>query len=244
MGCLPGSLIQRVTKSNYGSRLSASERIVGRDRQVNVRRLTRPSYLLVKRVLDIYVLRRSIMRHRAGVSLLSAVAAAACSGGLEGARATLPSVGSSVPAFTYVRIDTGTVSSTALRGAPTVIALWSSTCSASREALGAILSLQAEFVLRGVRVILLADDPEIDALLSLGSAFGPLPVGHAAGQLKETFSQTRLGPWRRGLGLPSFLVLDRNATVRYTQVGIEQSVDARLGALKRQLELTINGPRT
>ena len=53
--------------------------------------------------------------------------------------------------------------------------------------------------------------------------------------LQAVFSQTRLGPWRRALGLPAFLVLDRASIVRYRQVGIEQSAVDQLVELRRQV---------
>ena len=93
-----------------------------------------------------------------------------------------------------------------------------------------------------MKVILLADDAELGTLAHLQSTFGALPVGYAAGKLKDVWSQTHLGPWRRGLGLPSFLLLDRASTVRYTQVGIEQALDARLATLRRQVDLVIAEP--
>jgi len=182
------------------------------------------------------------MRHYIGLPVVSLLTAVACSGGIDGARATLPALGSRAPAFAYPRTDAGTLGSTELLGAPAVLALWSSTCSASLEALSAIVALQAELAPLGVKVILLADDAELGTLAHLQSTFGALPVGHAAGKLKDVWSQTHLGPWRRGLGLPSFLVLDRASTVRYTQVGIEQARDARLAALRRQVDLVIAEP--
>ncbi len=135
------------------------------------------------------------------MTLISLVVAAACSGGLEGAQAALPAIGSVVPSFSYPTLDTGTMSSAALLGSPAVIALWSSTCSASREALGAIVALESELALRGVRVVLLADDVSPGTLRTMQNDFASLTVAHAAGALKESFSHTRLGPWRSDLGL-------------------------------------------
>ncbi len=169
------------------------------------------------------------------MTLLSLVTAAACSGGLEGAQATLPAIGSTVPAFAYAGLDAGTVTSASLHGAPTVVALWSSTCPASREALSAIVALHTELAADGIRVVLLANDTTMAALSALRADFGAVPVAFAAGALQAVFSQTRLGPWRRALGLPAFLVLDRASIVRYRQVGIEQSAVDQLVELRRQV---------
>ena len=177
------------------------------------------------------------------MTILSLVVAAACSGGLEGARATLPAIGSVAPAFSYARVDSGTLASATLYGSPAVIALWSSTCSASREALGAIVALHTELAPRGVQVVLLADDESRGALQAMQPAFGSLPVAHAADALKESFSQTRLGSWRRDLGLPAFLVVDSVSLVRYRQVGIEQSLPDRLVELRRQVEIVLREQR-
>ena len=171
--------------------------------------------------------------------MISLVMAAACSGGLEGARATLPAIGSVIPACSYARLDAGTLASATLHGSPAVVALWSSTCSASRDAFGAIAALQAELAPRGVHVVLLADDRGLGSLTTMRTDFAALTVALAAGALKETFSQTRLGPWRRELGLPAFLVLDRASVVRYRQVGIEQSAGDRLIELRRQLDIVL-----
>ncbi len=162
---------------------------------------------------------------------------AACSGGLEGARETLPAIGSMLPAFSYAGLDSGTVASASLRGSPSVIALWSSTCPASREALSAIVALHTALAADGLRVVLLTNDTTVAALTAMRADFGAVPVAFAAGALQEVFSHTRLGPWRRALGMPAFLVLDRASIVRYRQVGIEQSPADRLVELRRQVEL-------
>ena len=175
------------------------------------------------------------MRIRSSMTILSLITAAACSGGLEGAHATLPAIGSTLPAFSYAGLDSGRMTSVALHGAPTVLALWSSTCPASREALSAIVALHTELAADGVRVVLLSNDTTVAALAAMRADFGAVPVAYAAGALKEVFSQTRLGPWRRVLGLPAFLVVDRAAVVRYRQVGIEQSPADRLVEVRRQV---------
>lgn len=177
------------------------------------------------------------------MTLISHVMAAACSGGLDGALATLPAIGTALPSFSYPALDTGTVSSASLLGSPAVVALWSSTCSASREALGAIVALHAELAPRGVRVVLLADDVTLGTLRIMQGDFAALTVAHAASALKQSFSHTRLGPWRRELGLPSFLVVDRTAVVRYRQVGIEQSASVRLVEVRRQIDDMLRAQR-
>ena len=173
------------------------------------------------------------------MTILSLLTAAACSGGLEGAHATLPAIGTSLPAFSYAGLDSGTVASASLHGSPTVLALWSSTCPASREALSAIVALHTELAAKGIRVVLLANDTTVAALSAMRADFGAVPVAFAAGALQEVFSHTRLGPWRRALGMPAFLVLDRASIVRYRQVGIEQSSADRLVELRRQVDLVM-----
>ena len=149
------------------------------------------------------------MRIRSRMTILSLVTAAACSRGLEGAQATLPAIGTSLPAFSYAGLDSGTVASASLHGSPTVVALWSSTCPALREALIAIVAFHTELAAKGICVVVLANDTTVAALSSMRVDFGAVPVAFAAGALQEDFSHTRLGPWRRALGLPSFLMLDR-----------------------------------
>ena len=73
------------------------------------------------------------------MTILSLVTAAVCSRGLESAQATLPAIGTPLPAFSYAGLDSGTVPSASLHGSPTVVALWSSTIFSSAFPLANVL---------------------------------------------------------------------------------------------------------
>ncbi len=173
---------------------------------------------------------------RASFALLSALFAVGCSRGRDAALQTLPAVGSAVPPFSYPGLFADTVTSASLHNQPAVVAFWSSTCPASREALAAIQSLAAAYAGRGVRVVLLADDADAMTLPSTLQGVGDLRVGVAAGTLRATFSQTHLGPWRRALPLPSFLVVNGDGRIVYRWVGIERAVEHRLSFVRAQLD--------
>ena len=103
------------------------------------------------------------VRTRSSFAPLSSLMAMACSRGIDGEYQTLPPIGSAVPPSSYPGLSSETVTSASLQGAPAVIALWSSTCGASRDALASIRTLAADYGSRGVRVVLLADDADATA---------------------------------------------------------------------------------
>lgn len=158
--------------------------------------------------------------------------------------AALPAVGSPVPAFQYAALDGPLLNADALRGRPAVVALWSSRCSASRLALGALSALHAEYAPRGARVIILADDRDhgsIDSLLRQADVRAPVAL--TAGSLMDTFThhQSPL-PWRKAFALPTFLVLDAAGRVIYRQIGVELEESARLSRVRTHLDSLLARP--
>ena len=72
--------------------------------------------------------------------------------------AALPAIGSQLPTFTYSAVTGGTITEASLRGTPTVVALWSSKCHVSRQALGELANFHGSYQSRGAKVVILADD--------------------------------------------------------------------------------------
>lgn len=163
-----------------------------------------------------------------------------CRRGLEAAYAALPPEGAPVPAFSFPALGAGQASDQALRGAPAVLALWSSGCMASREAMQAIEQLRIAYASRGVRVLVLADDrTSVPVQRLLDSAAIKFPVGIAGGQLDATFARASRLPWRRRIALPSFLVLDATGRVVHRAVGIELEPSMRLENVRRVLDMLL-----
>lgn len=170
------------------------------------------------------------------LALLSPALVTGCRRGLEAAYAALPAEGAPVPAFSFPALGTGQVSDQTLRGAPAVLALWSSGCPASREAMQAVEKLRIAYEPRGVRVLVLADDRAAAPVQRLLDSAGvQFPVGMAGGQLDATFARRSRLPWRRGIALPSFLVLDSSGRVVHRAVGIELEPSTRLENVRRTL---------
>jgi thiol-disulfide isomerase/thioredoxin len=150
----------------------------------------------------------------------------------------LPSLGGPVPAFHYVALDGSVLTSASLLGKPTVIALWSTTCSASRLALASIAALNAEYAGRGVRVVILADDRDSATVAAtLARVREPLFVALAANSLMDTFTHGQsVLPWRKAFALPTFLVLNAGGKIVYRQIGIEQDSSQRLARVRGRLD--------
>jgi len=156
--------------------------------------------------------------------------------GLQGALAALPAEGSPLPPFTLAQLDGWRISSTDLRGQPTVVALWSSTCGASQKALAGLAALHDEYAARGVRVLVLAEDASArDVQTVLDRAGLRVPVALAAGQLNALLGPSRRWPWQAGVSLPSFLVVDRDGIVRHRIVGIEEEPAQRMQRVRHAL---------
>ncbi|MCU0648865.1 MAG: TlpA family protein disulfide reductase [Gemmatimonadaceae bacterium] len=163
------------------------------------------------------------MRTRTLTALMLAVTVVGCRPTDPDRYSFLPSVGSRVPAFRYTSLDGVPLDASSVVGHPSVIALWSSTCSASRHALRALSVLAESVAARGGRVVVLADDADrtrVDRLVRETGA--SLTIALAAGTLMDTFthSQSRL-PWRKVLALPTFLVLDAEGRIVHRQIGVE-----------------------
>ncbi len=154
----------------------------------------------------------------------------------------LPSIGSSVPAFSYTAMDGSVLAPAALLGRPTVIALWSTTCSVSRQALASIIAMEKEYAPRGAHVVILADDRDAAAVAAtLGHA--PVVAAIGAGSLMRTFTHDQsVLPWRKAFALPTFLVVDRDGRIAYRQVGIERDASQRLGHVRGRLDSLLARP--
>jgi hypothetical protein len=138
------------------------------------------------------------------------------------ATAALPAPGELLPAFELPPAATGVpVTSAGLRGAPAVVALWSTHCPFQEPAMAAFDSLAREFAPRGVRFVVLADDPPgvvLDSVLA-GAPWraAASQVGVADGGLGRLFDQSRRatadGRYRVEFVLPSFLDIDPSGRV-------------------------------
>lgn len=158
--------------------------------------------------------------------------------------AVLPPSGSQVPAFRYPMLDGTTVTPGSLNGSPAVIALWSTTCSASRLALKSIAALQASYASTGVHVVILANDRDSAVVASVFARNGiQTPAALAAGTLADTFTHGQsLLPWRKTFPLPTFLLLDGTGRVVYRQFGIERDSASRLVSIRAKLDSLVANP--
>lgn len=159
-----------------------------------------------------------------------------CQRGLQDAYDVLPAEGHPLPHFALEQLDGRRVTTADLLGQPVVLALWSSTCGASRKALAGIAALQTEYAARGLRVLVLADDASAPAVQRvLDSAGVRVPLALAAGQITPLFAPTKRWPWQQGVALPSFLVVDRGGIVRQRVVGVEADPAKRMQRVRRAL---------
>lgn len=158
--------------------------------------------------------------------------------------AALPAIGSEVPAFRYTTFDRVVLTPQSIRGRPTVIALWATTCSASRLAIKSLSALQSAYAPLGANVVILADDRDSVVVSSLLEQTAVQPtVALAAGTLMDTFThgQSPL-PWRKAFALPTFLVLDAAGRVVYRQIGIERSAAQQLERVRATLDSLLSHP--
>jgi len=173
------------------------------------------------------------MRAAFVVLLLSLIG---CQRGLQGALDVLPAEGSVLPSFSFEQLDGSRVTAADLRGQPTVLALWSSTCGKSRMALAGIAALHGEYASRGVRVLVLANDASARAVQSVVDSAGvTVPMALAAGEITRVFAPSERWPWQGGVALPSFLVLDRDGVVRHRVIGIEADPARRMERVRQAL---------
>jgi peroxiredoxin len=132
----------------------------------------------------------------------------------------LPSPGTAVPAFNLPTLAGDRVSPAQLVGSPVVLALWSTTCSASRLALQGLEAVQRDYASRGVRVLVVADDSDAERLRAFVDSAGvSLPVAYASGELHDLFDPKRR-LWQKSFGLPSWLVLDAQGRVAERTIGV------------------------
>jgi len=167
-----------------------------------------------------------------------ALSALACKPNSDDFYAALPAVGTSVPAFRYATTDGAILDPAALRGRPAVVALWASTCSASRLALESLGALHREYASRGAAVVILADDRERAAVDSLvAAARVTAPVALAGETLIATFTHGQsVLPWRKAFALPTLLVLDADGRVVYRQIGVERDAAHRLARVRAVMD--------
>ena len=167
-----------------------------------------------------------------------ALSALACKPNSDDFYDALPAVGTSVPAFRYATTGGAMLDPAALRGRPAVIALWASTCSASRLALESLGALHREYASRGAAVIILAEDHKRAAVDSLmAAAHATAPVALAGETLMATFTHDQsVLPWRKAFALPTFLVLDADGRVVYRQIGVEQDAAHRLTRVRAAMD--------
>ena len=159
-----------------------------------------------------------------------------CQRSLQDSEDALPAVGAVLPSFSLVQLDGRRVTAADLHGRPSVVALWSSTCSKSRLALAGIAALHREYADRGVRVLVLANDASAEAVQAvLDSAGLSVPVALADGQIDRLFATSKRWPWQQGVALPSFLVVDGTGVVRRRVAGIEQNPADRMQRVRGAL---------
>jgi peroxiredoxin len=143
----------------------------------------------------------------------------------------LPAVGTAVPAFELPTLAGGRVSSERLRGAPVVLALWSTDCSAARMALAGLEAVGSDYAARGVRVLVVADDADAAHLRAFVESAGvTLPVAYASGELHALFDPLRR-PWQKSFGMPGWLVLDAEGRVAEVTYGVPLS-EAETGRIR------------
>ena len=156
--------------------------------------------------------------------------------------AALPSLGTPLPAFAFpAHRGPDSVRSVALRNTPTVLALWSTHCPYQGPWVAALDSLAREFVPRGARVVVLADDAPgrvLDSVLMQASWPGVVTaIGVADGALVRLFDRAREAPERATerveFVLPSFLLIGPDGRVVRRAWGSTASFRPALDSLLR-----------
>lgn len=143
------------------------------------------------------------------------------------AEAALPAVGTAAPGFDVPRLEGGRVALDSLLGRPVLLALWSTGCVRSREAVAVVDRLHRRFRDRGVTTVLLADDADralVRRVLQqdgLTVENGGVVVGLTNGRLRSLFDRASdvlgdpaLAPYRVEFVAPGFLLLDRAGVIR------------------------------
>ncbi len=181
---------------------------------------------------------------RVFAALAASIMVAGCKPTGDDMYAALPAEGDQVPEFRYAALDGAVLNPSALRGRPAVVALWSSTCSASRLALDAIGAVHATYEPRGARVLVLADDADRTQVAPLLAQAGlRIPVALTSRTLIDTFTHDQsVLPWRKAFALPTFLVVDAQGRVVYRQIGIEADPSQQLRRVRAQLDSLLGAP--
>lgn len=161
-----------------------------------------------------------------------------CKPTIEDTYNALPAVGTTIPDFHYATVDGTVLTSASLRGRAAVVALWATTCSASRLALASLGALEREYTPRGARVVILADDQDQAAVVAALARTGvQMPVALGGHTLMDTFTHAQSAlPWRKAFALPTFLVLDADGRVVYRQIGIELDASRQLARVRARLD--------
>lgn len=160
-----------------------------------------------------------------------------CKQSYQRALEALPTEGDALPAFTLPLLSGDSIDSAELRGQTVIVALWSTTCGASRLALESMSALNAEYAAHGVRLLVLADDAEPTSVqYVLDSAGVQLEVALAAGKISSILAPSSRGVWTSGVALPSFLVMDRSGVVRHRVIGVEQDPVPRMDRVRMAVD--------
>lgn len=153
------------------------------------------------------------------------------------AEAALPRVGTTAPGFDVPHLGGGRLSLDALQGRPVLLALWSTGCVRSREAVAVIDSLHRRYRARGVTTVLLADDADsalvrrvlrqhglevADAPTVSGAlAESTVVVGLTNGRLRAMFDRASdasgdpaVEAYRVEFVAPGFLLVDATGVIR------------------------------
>lgn len=96
------------------------------------------------------------------------------------------------------------------------MALWSTTCQGSRKSLAALRELHETYGSRGVRFLILANDPTVERLVQfVDSAQLDVPMVHAPDLKPFDFAEHAVDTdeYRVVFSLPSFLVVSSNGIV-------------------------------
>jgi peroxiredoxin len=159
---------------------------------------------------------------------------------------TLPSLGTPLPHFLFSTVHDTSVSSASLLGAPAVVVIWSTTCSASLQALAGVERLFADYSARGVRVLIVADDAPQRIRAFTDSARLEVPVATANGHAFRLADPSARLLFTATMALPSFLVTDSRGRLVLRTVGVAQHgssvVDHPFGVIRAALDSLLRAP--
>lgn len=155
-----------------------------------------------------------------------AVAAAGCDRRPIDAVLALPRPGELLPPFAFRLLGrTDSVSPSALRGHPAVVAIWRTTCQASRESVRSLEDIAHRYRSAGVSVVILSADDKAGRLQAFVDSAGlDIPVAlMGSHEARRLFDRSRLAPRRQQywilMALPSFLVVDTGGRIAMRAAG-------------------------